>query len=81
MKKKVKKLKAKKVMHRKKKHAKKKVAKKKNVVEKKIKKTLSEFSHGELHSGSKTGPKVTNKAQALAIGYSEGRKAKKKRKK
>ncbi len=29
------------------------------------------FKHGELHSGSKTGPKVTNRKQAIAIGLSE----------
>ncbi len=40
----------------------------------KIKKVMKEFSTGELHSGSKKGPIVTDKAQALAIGYSEGRK-------
>ncbi len=30
---------------------------------------------GELHSGSKTGPKVTSRKQAVAIGLSEARKA------
>jgi len=30
--------------------------------------TLHEFKRGMLHSGSKTGPVVTNKKQALAIG-------------
>ncbi len=30
--------------------------------------TLHEFKRGILHSGSKTGPVVTNKKQALAIG-------------
>ena len=44
----------------------------------KIAKVMHEFKHGSLHSGSKKGPKVTNKAQALAIGYSEKRKASKK---
>jgi hypothetical protein len=29
------------------------------------------FKHGTLHSGSKTGPKVTNRKQAIAIGLSE----------
>lgn len=29
------------------------------------------FKHGELHSGSKHGPKVTNRKQAIAIGLSE----------
>lgn len=44
----------------------------------KIKKVVREFEAGELHSGSKKGPVVKNKAQALAIGYSEARKGKKK---
>jgi len=44
--------------------------------QKKVKKVMKEFSKGELHSGSKKGPLVKNKAQALAIGYSEARKKK-----
>ena len=50
----------------------------KSKVEKKVAKSMREFSKGELHSGSKSGPVVRSKAQALAIGYSEGRKAKRK---
>lgn len=42
--------------------------------EKKIQKVMHEFGKGELHSGSKKGPKVTNPKQAIAIGYSEARK-------
>jgi hypothetical protein len=42
----------------------------------KVKKVMEEFSKGELHSGSKTGPKVTNPKQAAAIGYSEAKKKK-----
>jgi hypothetical protein len=45
--------------------------------EKKISKVMKEFSKGELHSGSKKGPIVTNPKQAVAIGYSEAKKAKK----
>jgi len=41
----------------------------------KIKKVMSEFSHGKLHSGSKKGPLVENKKQAVAIAISEARKA------
>lgn len=41
----------------------------------KVGRALGEFKRGELHSGSKHGPKVTSKAQALAIGFSEARKA------
>lgn len=37
--------------------------------------TMEEFKAGTLHSGSKTGPKVTNPKQAIAIGLSEERKA------
>ena len=41
----------------------------------KVKKTMKEFSEGTLHSGSKSGPTVTNPKQAIAIGLSEARKA------
>ena len=34
---------------------------------------LHEFKHGALHSGSKKGPVVKNKKQALAIAFSEQR--------
>jgi hypothetical protein len=44
----------------------------------KIKKVMKEFKSGDLHSGSKKGPVVKNPAQAIAIGYSEARKGKKK---
>lgn len=47
----------------------------------KMKKVMKEYSEGKLHSGSKSGPKVTNPKQAVAIGYSESRKAGKKKKK
>lgn len=39
-----------------------------------IKKTMEEFKKGTLHSGSKSGPVVTNRKQAIAIGMSEQRK-------
>lgn len=42
----------------------------------KVKKVMHEMKEGKLHSGSKKGPVVKDKAQALAIGYSEGRKKK-----
>ena len=45
---------------------------------KKVKKVMKEFSAGELHSGSKSGPLVKDKSQALAIGYSEAKKKGKK---
>lgn len=41
----------------------------------KIAKVMKEFSEKKLHSGSKKGPEVKSKAQALAIGYSEAKKA------
>jgi hypothetical protein len=53
----------------------------KNKKEKKIKKVIKEFDRGELHSGSKKGPVVKSKDQALAIGYAESKKKDKKRKK
>lgn len=49
--------------------------------EKKIKKVMGEYKKGELHSGSKKGPVVKSPKQALAIGFSEARKAKTKAKK
>lgn len=36
-----------------------------------VKQVMHEFKHGQLHSGSSTGPKVTNPAQARAIAMSE----------
>jgi len=42
----------------------------------KVEKVLKEFSEEKLHAGSKKGPIVKNKAQALAIGYSEEHKKK-----
>lgn len=38
-----------------------------------IKGTMEEFKAGTLHSGSKTGPKVKSRAQAIAIGLSQER--------
>ena len=37
--------------------------------------TMREFKEGTLHSGSKTGPKVKSRKQALAIALSQARKA------
>ncbi len=45
----------------------------------KMSKVMHEFKHGELHSGSKHGPIVDSRAQALAIGISEGKKAARKK--
>lgn len=40
----------------------------------KVEKTMHEFKHGTLHSGSKKGPKVTGRKQAIAIALSQQRK-------
>ena len=45
----------------------------------KMQKTMHEFKHGQLHSGSKTGPKVKNRKQAVAIGLAQQRKASRRR--
>jgi len=37
----------------------------------KVKKVMHEFKHGSLHSGSKKGPKVKSRKQAIAIALSE----------
>lgn len=44
--------------------------------EKKVGKVMKEFAGGKLHSGSKKGPEVKSKKQALAISYAEARKKK-----
>jgi len=41
-----------------------------------MKATMGEYKRGTLHSGSKKGPKVKSRAQAIAIGLSEQRKRK-----
>lgn len=48
---------------------------------KKITKVMGEYKEGKLHSGSKKGPKVKSRKQALAIGYASARKANQKKKK
>ena len=40
------------------------------------KEVMHKFKHGQLHSGSKSGPKVKNRKQALAIMMSEKKKEK-----
>lgn len=45
----------------------------------KIKKVMKEFEKGELHSGSKKGPVVTDLKQAKAIGLEEAGMSKKKK--
>jgi Family of unknown function (DUF6496) len=41
----------------------------------KVEKVMHEWKEGELHSGSKKGPVVSNRKQAVAIALSEARKA------
>jgi hypothetical protein len=41
----------------------------------KVAKVMREYEGGKLHSGSKKGPEVTSRKQAIAIGLSEARKA------
>jgi len=43
--------------------------------DKKLKKVFHEYASGKLHSGSKKGPAVTSRQQAIAIALSEKRKA------
>ena len=43
----------------------------------KVGKVMDEFKAGKLHSGSKSGPVVKSRKQAIAIGIAEARKAKK----
>lgn len=41
----------------------------------KVEKVMHEYKEGSLHSGSKKGPKVKSRKQAVAIALSEARKA------
>lgn len=46
----------------------------------KMQKTMHEFKHGQLHSGSKSGPKVKSRKQAIAIGLNQQRRENRRRK-
>jgi hypothetical protein len=46
----------------------------------KVGKVMKEYKAGELHSGSKTGPAVTSRKQAVAIALSESGQTRKKKK-
>lgn len=46
----------------------------------KVKKVMGEYKRGTLHSGSKKGPKVKSRKQAVAIALSEQRRMKKRSK-
>ena len=51
---------------------------KKKAAAKKVEKVMREFKGGKLHSGSKKGPVVKSRKQAIAIAMSEAGMAKKK---
>jgi hypothetical protein len=46
---------------------------------KKVSKVMGEYKRGTLHSGSKKGPKVKSRKQAVAIAMSEAGMSKKKK--
>jgi hypothetical protein len=46
--------------------------------QKKVKKVIREFNAGKLHSGSKKGPIVKDRDQAVAIAMAEKRKSQQK---
>lgn len=45
------------------------------LMKRKMAKVMGEHKRGKLHSGSKRGPVVRSRKQAIAIGLSEARKA------
>lgn len=49
--------------------------KKQTTGQKKVKKVMREYASNKLHSGSKQGPVVSSRKQAIAIALSESRKA------
>jgi hypothetical protein len=51
----------------------------KKAKQKRVKGELHKFKEGTLHSGSKKGPKVTDRKQAIAIALSEAGLSKKNR--
>lgn len=61
--------------HKKEEKHKSKNPKKKAPGKSKIQKVMHEFKENKLHSGSKKGPKVKSRKQAVAIALSEARKA------
>ena len=44
---------------------------KKSTKQSKVRRVMHEYKEGTLHSGSKSGPKVTSRDQAIAIAMSE----------
>lgn len=51
------------------------MAKESPKAKKKVEKVMHEYKEGKLHSGSKKGPEVSSRKQAVAIALSEARKA------
>lgn len=51
------------------------MAKEKSKGKKKVEKVMHEYAEGTLHSGSKKGPQVKSRKQAVAIALSEARKS------
>ena len=49
------------------------MAKKPTKAQKKVTKVMREYGKGELHSGSKEGPVVKSRKQAIAIAMSEAK--------
>ena len=49
--------------------------------EKKVEKVMREYKSGKLHSGSKKGPQVKSRKQAVAIALSESGQSRKKKRK
>jgi hypothetical protein len=54
--------------------------KKESASRKKVHRVMTEFTDGKLHSGSKTGPKVRNRKQAIAIALNEAGKGRRRKK-
>lgn len=47
----------------------------------KVRQVMHEFKHGELRSGSKRGPRVKSRAQAVAIALNQSRKGRRSKRK